>query len=178
MGRADEDGRVHDGFYRHSGGSAAAQCSVMFSNTLAASMSRDLKPHVGLSSGTKILKCDTADLDDDGTAYQAYVDLPDAHFAGIDHLCEIGTPIVVGAVGAYSVAATMVRDYSEEPRGPATVSMAAAGSETRTVKVIEGIETADAHAVRVRIGDSAAVASPLWVIDAVGIPVEAREMIV
>ena len=178
MGRAYEDGRVHDGFYRHNGDSAAAQCSVMFSNTLAASMSRDLKPHIGRSTGTVILKCDTADLDDAGTAYQAYVDLPDTHFAGIDHLCEIGTPIIVGSVGTQSIAATMVRDYSEETRGPATVSMAAGGSETRTVKVIEGIETADAHAVRVRIGDSAAVASPLWVIDAVGIPVEAREMIV
>ena len=178
LGRVYEDGRVQDGWYRHGGNSAAARCSCLFSNTLAAAMSRDLKPHIGRSTGTTILKCDTADLDDAGTAYQAYVDLPDAHFAGIDHLCEVGTPIVVGSVGAYDVAVTLVRDYGEETRTAATVSMAAGGSETRTTKVIEGTETADAHAVRVRIGDSAAVASPLWVIDAVGIPVEVRESIV
>ena len=141
-------------------------------------MSRDLKPHIGRSTGTTILKCDTADLDDAGTAYQAYVDLPDTHFSGIDRLCQIGTPIVVGAAGDYDIAATMVRDYGEETRGATTVSMAAGGSESRTTKVIEGIETADAHAVRVRIGDSAAVADVLWVIDAVGIPVEVRESIV
>lgn len=176
-GRAYEDGRVHDGWYRHSGDSAAARCSCLFSNTLAAAMSRDLKPHIGRSTGTNIQKCDTADLDDAGTAFQAYVDLPDTHFAGIDHLCQVGTPIVVGNVGTHSLAATMMRDYTEEERGPTTVAMAAGGSETRTTKVIEGIETADAHAVRVRIGDSAAVAGVLWVIDAVGIPVETRESI-
>lgn len=177
-GRAYEDGRVHDGWYRHNGVSAAARCSCMFSNTLGASMSRDLKPHVGLSTGTKILKCDTADLNDDGTTFQAYVDLPDTHFAGIDHLCEVGTPIVVGSVGSHSLAVSMIRDYSEETRGPATVAMAAGDTETRTTKVVEGIETADAHAVRVRIGDSAAVASVQWRIDAVGIPVEVRESLV
>ena len=178
LGRAYEDGRVGDGWTRHSGDSAGAQCSCLFSNTLAAAMSRDLKPHIGRSSGTVILKCDTADLDDAGTTYQGYVDLPDTHYAGIDHLCQIGTPIIVASAGSYSLAATIVRDYGEETRTAATVSMAAGGSETRTAKVVEGTDTADAHAVRVRIGDSAAVADDLWVIDAVGIPVEQRESIV
>lgn len=178
LGRTYEDGRVHDGWFNHGGDSAAARCSCLFSNTLGASMSRDLKPHIGRSSGTTILKCDTADLDDAGTTFQAYVDLPDTHFGGIDHLCQIGTPIIVGVVGSHSIAATMVRDYGEETRGATTVAMAAGGSEARTTKVIEGIETADAHAVRVRIGDSAAVASVLWRIDAVGIPVETRESLV
>lgn len=178
LGRVGDDGRVRDGFYKHSGDTAAARCSCLFSNTLAAAMSRDLKPHIGRVTGTNIQKCDTADLDDAGTAYQAYVDFPDTHFAGIDHLCAVGTPILVGSVGTHSLAATMVRDYGEETRGAATVSMAAGGSETRTTKIVEGIETADAHAVRVRIGDSAAVAGPLWVLDAVGIPVETREALV
>lgn len=178
LGKAYEDGRVRDGWYRHGGDSAAARCACLFSNTLAASMSRDLKPYIGRSTGTVILKCDTADLDDAGTTFQAYVDLPDTHFGGIDHLCQVGTPIVVGAVGTHSIAASMIRDYGEETRGAATVSMAAGGSETRTTKVIEGVETADAHAVRVRIGDSAAVASVQWRIDAVGIPVEVRESMV
>lgn len=176
-GRVYEDGRVRDGWYRHSGDSAAARCSCMFSNTLSASMSRDLKPHIGRSSGTVILKCDTTDLDDAGTTYQAYVDLPDTHFGGIDHLCEIGTPIVVGSAGAYNIAATIVRDYGEETRGAATVDMTAGGSETRTTKIIEGVETADAHAARIRIGDSEAIADVLWRIDAIGIPVEQRESI-
>ena len=178
LGRGAEDGRVRGGWFRHSGDTAAARCSCLFSNTLAASMSRDLKPHIGRSTGTVIQKCDTADLDDAGTTYQAYVDFPDTHFGGIDHLCQVGNPIVVGSVGSHSIAASIVRDYGEETRGPSTVAMAAGGSEARTTKVIEGITTADAHAARVRIGDSAAVAGPLWVLDAVGIPVEVRESIV
>lgn len=171
-----EDGRVRNGWYRHNGVSAAARCSAMFSTTLAASMSRDLKPYIGKSTGTVILKCDTSDLDDAGTAFQAYVDLPDTHFAGIDHLCQVGTPIIVGKAGSHSLAVSMVRDYGEETRGPSSVSMAAGGTETRVTRVSESSETADAHAVRVRIGDSAAIANA-WTIDAVALPVEVRERV-
>lgn len=173
-GRVYEDGRVRDGWYKHTGDSCAARCSTLFSNTLGASMSRDVKPHIGRSTGIKILKCDTADLNDDGTTFQAYVDLPDTHFSGIDHVTQLGTPILVGSAGSQTIAVTLVKDYGTETVGPASTSMAASGSETRVTKVVEGIEGADAHAMRIRIGDSAAIANS-WTLDAVGIRVETRE---
>ena len=49
------------------------RCAVMFSNTLGASMSLDLKPYIGfVSSANKLYKCDTG-TSDDGTPYQAYI---------------------------------------------------------------------------------------------------------
>lgn len=173
-GRTYEDGRVRDGWFKHDGVSAAAQCSCLFSTTIGASMARTLKPYIGKSSGTVLYQCDTAATDDAGTAFQAYVDLPDTHFGGIGNLCAVGEPIIIGSAGSQSIAASMIRDYGSETRGPSSVSMAASGTETRVLRVVEAMETADASAVRVRIGDSAAVASA-WTLDAVAIPYERRE---
>lgn len=174
LGRVYEDGRVRDGWTVHDGASAAALCSCQFAATPAASMSRLRKPYVGLTTGTVILKCDTAATDDNGTDFQGYVDLPDTHYGGWDHKHSVGRPVVVGSAGAYSLAATLTADYGREARGPATVSMAATGSETRAARLIEGVEEADANATRVRIGDSAA-SDAVWTIDAVVIQVEQRE---
>jgi hypothetical protein len=52
--------------------------------------------------------------------------------------------------------------------------MAAGGSETRVLRITEGVSVGDAHAVRVRIGDASASASA-WQIDALILPIEESE---
>jgi hypothetical protein len=59
LGRVVGADRVRGGWYKHTGSQAAARCSTMMSNTLGATMSSDLKPYIGRSSGTVIWKCDT-----------------------------------------------------------------------------------------------------------------------
>ena len=174
-GQPTADGRVRGGWTLHDGVSAAARCSTMMSNTLGATMSRDLKPYVGASSGTTILKCDTADADDAGTPFQAYVDLPERHFAGLAKRCLVGSPIVLGNAGTQSLTVTMTGDYGQTTGRAAAVSMAASGSETRALRVVEGVAYGDtAGSVQIRVGDASA-STQTWTLDALIVPVEAAE---
>ncbi|MPZ20132.1 MAG: hypothetical protein GEV06_19775 [Luteitalea sp.] len=180
LGRVIEAGVVRDGWAQHTGESAKARCSFMFSNTIGATMSRDLKPYIGQHGAvTRLWKCDTADTDDAGTAFQAYVELPDRHFGQLHHLCQTDNPIVLGSVGSHTLRASFIRDYGAETR-TADVTMSAvsdAETETRIAKAIEAGFTADAKAVAIRIGDASAVASA-WTIDAISLPYEQREPVV
>jgi hypothetical protein len=125
---------------------------VMFANTLGATMSRDLKPYIGQNGGNgRLWKCDTADLDDAGTAFQGLVTYPDRHYGGLDHACiETGS-----------------------------VSMAASGTETRALRQVEGVELGDdIYAAALSIGDASATASVQWTIDALIVPVERKQELV
>ena len=174
-GRVGDDGRVHGGWTTHDGVSAGARCSVVMSNTLGASMSLDVKPYVGLSTGTSILKCDTSATSDAGTAFQAYVDLPERHYGGLGRRCLIGKPLILGNAGSQSLTVTMTGDYGQVAGRSASVSMAATGSETRALRMVEGVEYGDAAgSVQISVGDSAA-STQTWTIDALVIPVEPAE---
>lgn len=176
LGRVIEAGEVRDGYSLHTGESAKARCSVMFANTIGATVSRDLKPHIGQhGANARLWKCDTADTDDNGTAFQAYVDLPDRHFGGLEHRCELGHPFVLGSAGSYTLTLTFTDDYGTRSR-TATISMAATGSETRVLRTVEGIETVDAYAVKIRVGDGSAIANT-WTLDALGQPYLTRETV-
>jgi hypothetical protein len=171
-GRPDQDGRVRGGWYRFTGDIAAARCAVLFSNTLGATMSRDLKPYLGKASGTVILKADSTATDDAGTDFQAYVDLPDTHLAGLFHHARLKHPLILASAGAYSLQVTLTPNYGETTARTGSQSMAARGSETRALRVVEAIEYGDeAYALRTRIGDSAAT-DATWTIDAYGVEFE------
>lgn len=174
-GQPTADGRVRGGWTVHDGVSAAARCSVMMSNTLGATMSRDLKPYIGASAGTTILKCDTSATSDAGTTFQAYVDLPERHFAGLARRCIVGEPIVLGNVGSQSLSVTLTGNYGQTTGRTASVSMAATGSETRALRVVEGVAYGDtAGSVQIRVGDAAA-STQTWTIDALVVPIEPAE---
>lgn len=174
-GQATVDGRIRGGWVVHDGASAAARCSVMMSNTLGATMSRDLKPYAGKSTGTVILKCDTSATDDAGTTFQAYVDLPERHFAGLGRRCIVGSPVVLGSVGTQAIAVTLTGDYGQTVGRTSTVSMSATGSETRTLRTVESVAYGDtAGSVQIRVGDASA-STQTWTLDALVIPVEAAE---
>lgn len=173
QGEPDQNGAIRNGWSIYDGDLAAARCSTMFANTLGATMSRDLKPYTGKSSGTVILKGDTSDTDDAGTAFQAYVDLPTRHFAGLTKKFGIDQGIVLGSAGSHTLRLTLTRDYGVDS-STANVTMTAAGSETRTQKVWESGVTADARAVQIRVGDASAVATA-WTIDALVVQVREQE---
>jgi hypothetical protein len=174
-GFEDEHNQIRGGWAKHTGDSAGARCSCLFSNTIAASMSRDLKPHIGRSSGTVIGKCDTADLDDFGTDFQAYAtSRPLLTTKDLLHKVLMQEPIVIGkALAGSDVSVTLTRDFGKETRSQ-SISLAPAASETRVVQKVAALEMGEADALQITVGDSAAN-EETWLVDAVIVPVALKE---
>jgi hypothetical protein len=173
-GFPDENGQIRGGWAKHDGPSAAARCSCLFANTLGASMSKDLKPHIGRASGTVIQKCDTADADDNGTAFQAYATTrPVQVAANLLQKFGIGESALLAKAAAQTVTVTINRDFGKETRG-VNVSLAPAGSETRVVKKVEGSEMGEADVIQMTVGDASA-STATWTIDALVTPVIGQE---
>ncbi len=146
----------------------------MFSNTIGAKMSRDLKPYVAVTSGTDLLlKSDTADLDDDGTKFQAFVTsglIVPAQQLGT--FVDVGeTVLVAKAQAGVTIQQTLIRDYGLENR-TSTVVLTPAGSEARVIVKVEGSAMAQAKTLQVTLGDVSAVSSA-WSLEALVIPLSA-----
>lgn len=175
-GFPDENGQIRGGWAKHTGDSAGARCSCLFANTLGASMSKDLKPHIGRSTGTTIFKCDTTDTDDNATDFQAYATTRPVQTTP-DLLRKVGiaeSTLVAKAGAAQTVTVTINRDFGKETRA-ASVLLTAAGSETRVVKKVEGSEMGEADVIQMTVGDSAA-SDAVWTIDALVTPVIVQEV--
>jgi hypothetical protein len=154
---------------------ANIRCAVMFSNTISASMSRDLKPYVSQTgAGNRAWKCDTG-TDDNGTAFKAYVDTK---------AVEPGGPGFMGAVGDAQLLAQVssgvtITDIITADFGVQTVTgtalLTADGSETRVTRRIEGSALrGDVRFVQHRIGDASAV-SNTWTLDRLVFPLGKQE---
>lgn len=169
LGQYVEGDRVRAGWFKHTGDSAAARCSCLMSNTLGASMSRDLKPYIGRASGTAIQKCDSSATNDAGTNFQAYVKTKPIPIAPLGMNAGVGQSHLLAKVGAaVTITQTLDRDYGLETR-TATVLLTADASETRVLRKIEGSDFSQAGALQIQIGDAAA-ASNAWTLDALAIP--------
>ena len=175
LGFPDQNGQVRGGWAKHTGNSAGARCSCLMSNTLGATMSRDLKPYIGRSSGTAIWKCDTTDLDDAGTDFQAYVDSRPVLTTGqLGRKIGMFEPYLLAtALSGVSLTLTTQRGFGLESRTH-TVALTAAASETRVFKKIEGGEVGEADVLQVRLGDGAAQEGA-WSVDALVIPTQTQE---
>ncbi len=175
LGHPDGQGQIRGGWAKHDGLTAAARCSTMFANTLGASMSRDFKPYIGRASGSGIWRCDTATTTDAGTAFRAYATtkpLP----ASEQLSRKLGTNephLLAKAQAATMISVSVVRDFGLETRS-ATASIAAAASETRVIRRLDGLEMAGASVVQMTVGDASAVASA-WTLDALAVPVKGLE---
>lgn len=176
-GRTDDKGDVRGGWSVYNGDLANARCAVMFANTLAAAMSRDLKPHAGFGTGSVILKAGTG-TDDAGTTFQAYVDLPEQHIGGLGKKCEIEQALVLGSSGSQSLRITLSGNYTDTTRAKtADVTMTATGTQTRVLKAWEDAQLADdLTSVGIRVGDSAAISNG-WTIDGIGVQVRTTESV-
>jgi hypothetical protein len=174
-GFPDSHGQIRGGWYKHTGPSAAARCSCLMSNTLGATMSRDLKPYIGRSSGTAIWKLDTSDLDDAGTDVQAYVkSRPTLTYSELGRKLGMGEPYLLAKVlTGVTVTLTSDRDFGSETRTH-TALLTASGSETRVVKKFEGGEVGEADVIQVQIGDGSAQEGA-WSFDALVVPTRPQE---
>lgn len=175
LGYPDEHGQIRGGWSKHTGDSAGARCACLFSNTLGASMSKDLKPHLGRSTGTTIFRCDTSDLDDNSAAYQAYVTSRPL-LTTVDLLKKVGieeSTLITKAQAATNLTVTINRDFGKETRAQ-TVSIAAVASETRVIQKVGASEMGEADVVQMTIGDASALANT-WTVDAVITPVKTQE---
>jgi hypothetical protein len=157
LGRVVEADRVRRGWYKHTGSQAAARCSVMMSNTLGATMSSDLKPYIGRSTGTAIWKCDTSATDDAGTAFQAYIKTKPVKVAVLGQNVGVGPTHLLAKASSATITQTIDRDYGLETR-TSTVSLAAAASETRVLRKFEASAAAGAGTVQFQWGDGSALA--------------------
>lgn len=175
-GFPDQNAVVRGGWAKHDGATAGARCACLFSNTLAASMSRDLKPHIGRATGTAIHKCDTADTDDATTNFQGTITTrPLLTTPDLLRKVGIGESTLIGvALAGSDVTVTINRDFSAETRA-VSVSLAPAGTETRVIAKVEGSEMGEADVIQMTIGDSAAN-DEVWTVDAIVTPVMLQEV--
>ena len=128
-------------------------------------MSRDLKPHIGRATGTLIWKCDTADLDDGGTDFQAFVKTrPILTTDALGRKFGLGEPyLLAAALSNVTLTMTIDRDFCAETT-TGTQVLTAAGSETRVFKKFEGLEMSEADVLQIQIGDGAAQEGQ-WTLD-------------
>jgi hypothetical protein len=164
LGRFTEGERIRGGWFKHTGPSAGARCSTLFSNTLAASMSRDLKPYIGRASGTAIWKLDTSTTNDAGTNVQAEITSRPIPIAPLGAKVGMGqSTLLAKAASGVTITQTLNRDFGAETR-TSTVLLTPNASETRVIKKFEASEMAQADTIQVTLGDAAA-ASNSWTLD-------------
>lgn len=175
LGKPTEKGDVRGGWAKHTG--VASICGCMFANTLGATMSLDLKPYTGTRTSNKfLLKYNTSDKDDAGTAYQSLLTtrpiLPDG---ALGYNYKVEEANLLGKVNATdTITVTAVRDFGAESRA-GTTGLAAVGSETRTQRRVENTDFEGGGVFQYTIGDGSSVASN-WVLDALMVPMKRQEV--
>lgn len=173
---ADEVGNIRKGWFKHTGNSALARCSTMFADTVAATMSRALKPYIGRAAEpSKIQKCDSSATTDDGATFQAYVEtrpIVPANVMG-KNLGAGAAVLVAKAATGVTIQLTYIRDYGiESPTS--SVSLTPAGAEPYVVRTFDGAGVEGAMVLQVRIGDGGA-SGAAWTLDALFVPVTGNE---
>lgn len=177
LGRVDDQNRVRGGWSKHTGDSAAARCSTMFSNTLGASMSRDLKPYIGRASGTTVLKCDTSSTSDNSVTFEAYIKTrPLTRDTMLGKNFQLGDVYLIAEVGSgVGLNVVVDRDFGAETVEGA-ITLTAEGTETRVYKKVVRACMPGSGVVQLRIGDP--VSTPIasaWTIDAIIAPITQQE---
>lgn len=169
LGRVVDAGILRKGWAKHDGNSAAARCSCMMSNTLGASMSRDLKPYIGRSSGTAIWKCDTGNTDD-GTSFQALLTSRPFTPAGLGTKSIDVKDATVSADASTGATISLwgIRGMGFETLTASSMSLTPAASESVIFAQLPAM-VQDADCVQFAVGDASAASNP-WNLHAVNIP--------
>lgn len=144
-------------------------CSALFSGTVGATMTRDLKPYVGAAGSAAIWKTDTG-TQDAGANYQAYIKTKPYALVGLGRNARTQeVSLLAKTQSGVTLTLSLIRDFGLETR-TSTVSLTAAASETRKQVRIEGSELAQAGVVELQIGDAAA-ANTTWTLDGLVVPI-------
>lgn len=177
LGRTMAADSIRKGWVQHTGSSVNSFASVMFANTVGATMSRDLKPYIAQSGTARIWKCDSSATDDGGTAFQAYIDTKEYAPVGLNQNCELDEPHLIAEVASgVTITVTASTDFGlRTTDGIGTCLLTAAGSETAVHKKIEGFQTSGISTVSYRIGDASAVSNH-WTLLALLAPYKQSEV--
>jgi hypothetical protein len=163
---------------RHGSTSANARCSVMFSNTQGATMSRDLKPYIGYAGATnQVWKCDHPSATDDaGTTYQAYITDKARCPWGLGRNGSLAETVLLALAGSgVTITQTMVPDFGAQPTNTSSVVLtASAAGESRVTRTFEASQMQEAALVQYTWGDASAVSNS-WQLDAVRIKWKGQE---
>jgi hypothetical protein len=170
------NGKTRGGWAVYNGDLALANCSCLFSNTVGASMSFDLKPYIGRTSvNNKIYKGDTSAVDDAGAAFRAYLTTKNYIVGNGAEFFSVGYPTLMAAIqAATTIQIKLLRDYSLESVA-VSISLAALGTETRGFRKDEGVTLSHCRTVAFEVGDASAVSVASWKLDKLIVPYEIEE---
>jgi len=188
-GRPESDNQVRKGWSWDSGESTHAYASVMFSATIGASMSRDLKPLIAYSTAPgQIWRCDVDGVTTDaGTSYTGIIYTKEYAPAGLLYNISVGQPsIVYTSPRASSNEQFKVGLYGDFGHNGAT--QATPLIVTKTVawatgatdfapyhSKVEGLELAGIGSFMLRLGDFDAATTQMFAFYGLEIPFEAQE---
>jgi hypothetical protein len=154
----DADG-VRNGWVVWDGDFAGSRCGVMF-GTLGVTMGTRLIPYVGRNTGTKLLRYDTTKTQDDTTSFRGY--LTSGAMTGPElpkNKSVLKAYLLAKASSGVTLTQSWTRNFGDETNRTDTVSLTAAGSESRVLKRFESPELAEAYVAQVTLGDASAAAT-------------------
>lgn len=156
-----------------------ARCATLFPRTLGASMSRDKVPYVGYQSANNtLLRCDTSDSDDAGTAFQALVKTRPYGFNG-GKLFRVTEPwIVAKAASGVTLTVIVDADFGKVVTAGSTIDLTPTATEagaSRVYRKVDGVDLTDVTFLQIQIGDAAAVANA-WQIERIYLPIETLDI--
>jgi hypothetical protein len=131
-------------------------------------------PTSAYTGGTAIWQCDTADLDDAGTAFQAYIDSKSYAPWGLSSKGgTTGEPIVIADPSeGVTIQLTIHKDEGADSAS-STADLTDHSESAAATKVFPKFQSAvlgDSHSFKCRIGDAQATANA-WSLDALIVPV-------
>lgn len=141
--------------------------AVMFSNTIGASMSRDLKPYTGGHDANgdpnqpTLKKCDTG-TDDYGTNFQAYIITKAIEPGGPGNYGEVGdSELLAKTASGVTISKSTIIDFGLQAPKMSSVALNAEGKETRVTKKFQDSAVSNVKFIQHQIGDGVA-ASNSW----------------
>jgi hypothetical protein len=178
---ANEQPAIRKGWTKWMGNFAKATCSCLFSTTPGASMARKLVPYIGRHDvNNVVMKLSESVTDDAGTTFQAYVDTKIYAPGGLSkHFAITGGSVAAEPASGVTFSVTAFQEGTKDSTNAASavtdaVSLTPVGSESLVVRRLEAFQLAELRAMKLRMGDSSAVANT-WTLDAVTITVQQAE---
>lgn len=152
---------------------ANVRCAVMFSNTLGASMSYDLKPYIGQAQAVnRLWKADTGTTDN-GTSIMGFVTTKAYEPGGPGFYGGVGEPTLTAlAANGVTVTDTGIGDFGVQNNvGTVDLSPVSQGrTETRITKKISGAGfSGQLRFIQHQIGDQRATANA-WTLERLVVP--------
>lgn len=174
LGRIVEKVGVRLGWARHQGEGTKAYCSCLFSDSVAATMGRKLKPYIGYTGANEVWKCDTTDTTDNGNKFQAYIDSKSYAPWGLGDRGGLQSEAMVVANAQQGVTVKLIIYTSEGAEaGVSTANLtddSDSGSATQVFAIFDNSKLADSYSFRCRIGDAQATDNT-WNLQGLIVPV-------